>query len=134
MEMILNFITNNSELVLLGTVTLIEISPIQVNPWKWIGKWLGNIIIGDLKDELSTLKKEFEENRANTIRWNILNFARDCRKGEQHSEEEWNHLVSQLKTYETICKEKHIENGVIEETAVYLRELYHHRLHKNDFL
>lgn len=128
-----DFATNNSTLVLLGAVTLVEVVPIKINPWSVLLRWVGNTINGDLKTELSTLKREFEESKADTMRWNILNFTRSCRSGEDHSEEEWNHAISQVKMYETFCDEKHIENGVIEETSVYLRELYHQRLHKNDF-
>jgi hypothetical protein len=107
--------------------------PIKINPWSVLLRWVGNTINGDLKTDLSTLKREFEESKADTMRWNILNFTRSCRGGEEHSEEEWNHAISQIKMYETLCKEKEIENGVIEETSVYLRELYQQRLHKNDF-
>lgn len=133
METILNFINENSNLVLLGTVTLIEIAPIQINPWSALGKWIGNLIVGELKDEFQVLKKDFEESRANNMRWNILNFARSCRQGEEHSEEEWNYAIAQLKMYESYMEEKDMENGVVEETAIYLRKLYHERLHKNDF-
>ena len=133
MGIILNFINENSSLVLLGAVTLVEIAPIEINPWSKIGNWLGTLLVGDLKEDFATLKKDFEESRANNMRWNILNFARSCRYGEEHSEEEWNYAIAQLKMYETFCEEKDIENGVVEETAVYLRELYQERLHKNDF-
>lgn len=133
MEMILNFITENTSLVVLGAVTLVEIVPIKINPLKFLGRWIGNFLVGDLKEEFATLKKDFEESRANNMRWNILNFARSCRKGEEHSEEEWKYAITQLKMYESFCKEKKVSNGVIEETAKYLRELYSKRLHKNDF-
>ena len=131
---IYDFATNNSTLVLLGAVTLVEVAPIKVNPWGALLRWVGDTINGDLKADLSTLKKDFEENKADSMRWNILNFSRSCRNGEEHSEEEWGHVISQIKLYETLCDERSIENGVIEETSVYLRELYHKRLHKNDFL
>ena len=134
MEMILKFIKENTSLVVLGAVTFVEFVPIKINPWSILFKWLGNLLVGDLKESFSDLKKDFDDNKADTMRWNILNFARDCRRGEDHSEEEWNHVISQLKKYETLCEEKHIENGVIEENAVFLRELYRKRLHKNDFI
>lgn len=130
---IYDFATNNSTLVLLGAVTVVEIAPIKLNPWGALLKWVGDIINGDLKADLSTLKKDFEESKADSMRWNILNFSRSCRYGEEHSEEEWSHVISQIKLYEAFCEERKIENGVIEETSVYLRELYHERLHKNDF-
>lgn len=133
LNMIYDFATNNSTLVLLGAVTLVEVVPIKVNPWSVLLRWVGNAINGDLKADLSTLKKDFEESKADTMRWNILNFTRSCRNGEEHSEEEWNHVITQIKQYEAFCDERDIENGVIEETSIFLRELYHKRLHKNDF-
>ena len=128
-----DFATNNSTIVLLGAVTLVEIVPIKINPWSVLLKWVGDIINGDLKADLANLKRDFEESKAESMRGNILNFSRSCRHGEDHSEEEWGHAISQIKKYETFCKERDIENGVIEETSAYLRELYHERLHKNDF-
>lgn len=138
MEMILNFainfIADNKEITLILATTLLEFSPIKINPWKSLGRWLGNALIGDLKEEFHALKKDFEESRTNNMRWNILNFARSCRQGEDHTEEEWNYAIAQLKMYETFCEERNIKNGVMEETANYLRGLYRNRLHKNDFV
>ena len=42
--------------------------------------------------------------------------------------------MSQLKEYEEYTEDKGISNGVIDEDAHYLRELYHERNLKNDFL
>lgn len=133
MEFLYDFVTQNSTVVLLGAVTLIEVVPIKINPWSVLLRWVGDTLIGDLKTDLSNLKRDFDETKADSMRWNILNFSRSCRHGEEHSEEEWDHVISQIKLYETFCDERHIENGVIEETSIYLRKLYHERLHKNDF-
>lgn len=132
-ELIKEILTHPT-LLLVGAVTLIEIVPIKINPWKALFRWVGNCINGDLKSDLSEMKRDFEETKAQDKRWHILNFANTCRNGTLHSKDEWQHVISELKEYEAYTTKKGITNGVIEEDAKYLRELYHERNLKNDFL
>lgn len=135
-----DFFTNPS-IILFGAITVVEFVPIKINPWKSILKWIGNALNGDVEKELSEtrrelseMKRDFEETKAQDKRWNILNFASSCRKGEEHSREEWKHVISEIAEYEKYTEEKNIRNGVIEEDSEFLRELYHERNMKNDFL
>lgn len=139
LELAKEIITNPSVLTI-GSLTLIQWSPIKINPWDLLFKWLGNALNGQLleeieqlKSDVSTIKKDQEEDNAERMRSLILSFASSCRRGEHHDEEEWNYVISTIKKYETYCDDRHIDNGVIEETATYLRELYHERLKNNDF-
>lgn len=132
-EYMKEFITSPS-VILFGTITLVQISPIKLDPWKWILKKVGQAINGDIRKDLAELKRDFEETKAQDKRWNILNFASSCRKGEEHSREEWKHAISEIREYEEYTKKKNITNGVIEEDSKYLRELYHERNVRNDFL
>ncbi len=133
LEYIKEIVTNPS-VIFVGAITLIEVSPIKVNPWKKIFAWIRDLFLGEIISQLMELKRDFEETKAQDKRWHILSFARSCRQGEKHTKEEWNHAISELKDYEEYTKKKNISNGVIEENAKYLRELYHERLTKNDFL
>ena len=137
MQIIIEYLENlvtNPSVVLFGVVTLVEVTPIKLNPWKWLFSWIGNAINGDIRKDLSELKRDFEETKAQDKRWRILNFADTCRRGQQHTKEEWEHVISEVKEYEQYVKEKNLDNGVIEENSKYLRELYHERNVKNDFL
>ena len=133
LEYIKEFVTS-PYVIFIGTITVIEIAPIKLNPWKKIFTWIRDLFLGEIIKQLTELKRDFEETKAQDKRWHILNFARSCRQGEKHTKEEWNHAISELKEYETYTANKKIINGVIEENAKYLRELYHDRLVKNDFL
>lgn len=133
LEYIKEIVTNPS-VIFIGAITLIEVSPIKVNPWQKIFAWIRNLFLGEIISQLMELKRDFEETKAQDKRWHILSFARSCRQGELHTKEEWNHAISELKDYERYTKEKDIDNGVIEENAKYLRKLYNDRLTKNDFL
>ena len=127
-------IVTNPWVILFGSITIVEFTPIKVNPWQRIFIWIRNSLLGEIINQLMELKRDFEETKAQDKRWHILSFARSCRQGEKHTKEEWNHAISELKDYEVYTKRKNISNGVIEENAKYLRELYQERLAKNDFL
>ena len=127
-------LATNPFVVLFGSATLIEWTPIKLNPWKWLFSWIGNAINGDIRKDLSELKRDFEETKAQDKRWRILDFSDSCRRGEKHTKEEWEHVISELKEYERYVLEKEIDNGVLDENAKYIRELYHERNVKNDFL
>ncbi len=138
----------NPGVVVFGAVTLIEIVPIKINPWKSLLKWIGNVInaedrksIQEIKDGLDKvdktveeMKREREEDKAKEKRWHILDFINSCRHGRTHTREEWNHTLSELAEYEQFTQDKRIPNGVIDEGAKYLRELYRENNRTNNFL
>lgn len=115
-------------------MTLIEIVPIKLNPWSAILGWIGKRTTGNLQEVVAELKRDFEDYRANSMRWDILDFANSCRNGRQHSKDEWRHVLEQLKFYEEYVEAHDIQNGVFEADAEYLRELYQERNQKNDFI
>ena len=90
--------------------------------------------ITEMRSELTELKKDFECKKAEDMRWEILNFANSCRRGDTHGKDAWCHAMNQVAEYEAYTERKGIANGVIEEDANYLRELYQERCRKNDFL
>lgn len=128
-----DFATSPS-VIIFGAITIFEIVPIKINPWSSLLRWIGKAINGDLREELMELKTDFEKKKAEDMRWEILNFANTCRRGTNHSKDEWRHVMDQLAEYEEYTKKKGITNGVIDEDAHFLRELYHERNLKNDFL
>lgn len=131
---LLKFCTDNPWITILGTVTLIQIAPIRIDPWSTLLSWIRAALIGELESDVKELKKDFDAEKVSSKRWNILDFANSCRNGRLHTREEWQHVISQLKEYEVLTDQKGIENGVIEEEAKYLRKLYAERNDKNDFL
>lgn len=148
-------VLSNPGVIVLGTITLIEIVPIKINPWKSLLRWIGNVVnaedrksIQEIKDGLSKVndtidemkkeqeadKEERELDKANDKRWRILDFINSSRHGRTHTREEWNHTLSELAEYEKFCEEKNIPNGVIDEGARYLRDLYQENCKTNNFL
>lgn len=131
----------NPTVIIFGAITLFEIVPIKINPWSTLFRWIGKAINGELKEQLSDLssdvselKSDFEMKKAEDMRWEILEFANTCRIGNEHSKDEWRHVMNQVSEYEEYTERKGITNGVIEEDTRFLRELYHERNLRNDFL
>lgn len=134
-------IITNPGVIVIGAITIIDISPIKIDPWKWLFKKIGNLLFGEIRkeiteirDDLSEMKHEIELDKAIEKRWHILDFVNSCRNKRKHSREEWNHVISELAEYEDYCERKDITNGVIEEDAKYLRELFQELNRTNDFL
>lgn len=127
---ILNELFANPWVLIFGGITLIEWVPIKVHPWKWIA----NLVFGDIRKDVQSLKNEVTEMKVQNWRWNVLDFANSCKNGRRHTLDEWKHCISQLAEYENYIARNDITNGVFEEDAKYLREGYQEHCKKNDFL
>lgn len=79
-------------------------------------------------DKLDTAQKETEERldklAAARIKNHVLNFARQCRKGEPHSHEDFVNLFKENSEYETLVKKYGWENDVYKEDYAYIKRLY----------
>ena len=80
--------------------SMIQISPMKLNPWANILGWFGRKINGKMHDQLKELQKQVSDIWINSHRQSILTFARECRAGIDHDAEEWNHILSVADEYE----------------------------------
>lgn len=106
-----------SVLIFLAATSLIQISPIKINPWTSIFKWLGEQLTGELRKDLNGLITDVR-------RQTILTFARECRHDVEHSAEEWGHVLNVAEEYEAYCEAHKIKNGQIKQDTKYIRDLY----------
>lgn len=91
-------------------MTLVQIAPIKIDPWTWIGRAVGRVINGetlqalrDLRREVDELKRQQEIDRINEARRRILTFHRELVKGEKHSESEFDDIHDDMTVYNTYC-------------------------------
>lgn len=126
----LQILLTNPWALLFGTVTLVEIVPVKIHPWRW----LANLILGDIRKDMQSLRDEVTEMKVQNWRWNVLDFANSCKNGRRHTLDEWKHCISQLAEYEKYIDTHEITNGVFDEDAKHLREEYHEHCRRNDFL
>lgn len=112
--------------VFLGVLitTILQVAPIKINPWDDVLKWIGNKLNGEIQNQLTGIRKDLDGHIVAEMRRDILTFARQCRKGMEHSEEQWHHVLTQAKRYENYIESHEIENGAIEEETKYIRNLH----------
>ena len=107
--------------ILLILLSLIQISPIKLNPWDRIFEWLGKKLNGEA---LKRLQKQVTDLWINNHRQSILTFARECRANIDHDSEEWANILNLCEEYERYTEKNDVTNGVVRENTKYIRDLY----------
>ena len=104
--------------------SLVQISPIKLNPWDTIFSWVGKKVNGKMHDQLEELQKQVSDLWIDSHRQAVLSFARECRDEISHDREEWNHILSVAEEYRVYCDTHNVSNGVVKEDTEYIRGVY----------
>ena len=109
-------------------LSLIQISPLKINPWDNILGWLGRKLNGKeltlLQGEVAELRKQVNGMWVSEHRQAILTFARELRSGIEHSTDEWSNVLSLIDEYEKYCEKNHIANGVVKQDSIFINGMY----------
>ena len=105
-------------------LSLIQISPLKLNPWDKLLAWFGKKLNGSTEKRLEELQKQVRDMWINTHRQSILTFARECRADMHHDAEEWNHILSIADEYEVYCAKNIVSIGMVKADTEYVRDLY----------
>lgn len=126
-------------------LTLVEITPIKINPLSWIGnlfnKELVNKIDG-LQEEVKNVKKDMinfreESNERNTTfcRARILRFGDEILHGVPHSKEHYDQIMLDIDSYEEYCLvHQEYKNNVAVATIKRIKKRYQEHLEEDSFL
>ena len=104
--------------------SLIQISPLRMNPWDNILGWVGQKVNGDMQAQLKELKKHVQDMWVASHRQTVLMFAREARAGVEHSSDEWTNVLNIIAEYEAFCQGNTITNGIVKADSEYIRDLY----------
>jgi len=104
--------------------SLIQISPLKINPWDNILGWVGQKVNGDMQAQLKELKKHVQDMWVASHRQTVLMFAREARAGVEHSSDEWTNVLNMIAEYEAFCQGNTITNGIVKADSEYIRNLY----------
>ena len=141
LEEIKEYLMYGGGLVLL-TMTLIQITPIKLNPWSWLGRIIGRAINGEvlekvntLADEVKSLKEEDSEQWASLSRSHILRFGDELLHGVPHSKEHFDQILLDISNYEKYCDEHpKYKNNIANATIKQIKSTYQKCLEENKFL
>jgi hypothetical protein len=120
---------------------VVEVAPIKVNPWTAILKSIGSRMNADILTRLKEVETQLEKqdakidnNEKDRIRFEILDFARTCRKHEKHTKEEFDHIFEQYDKYEVILASLEQPNGKVTQAMHFIGEVYQKILVEDDFI
>ena len=146
---------NISEILLLGggglvvLLSLIEITPIKINPWSALGRFVGRCINAELYKAVKELKacqtqmmEKLEQHidadarlEADKCRGRILRFNNELLRGVPHTKEDFTETLKDIDDYERYCDcHKNYENGRAVHAIANIERIYDDRLKENDFL
>lgn len=135
------WVGNNLWVILLLLSFVVQITPIKINPWSALFKWIGKAITGDACSKIDSLVEKVDKidqdvmsNEKDRIRWEILDFANSCRNNRRHTRDEFQHIVELHDKYLRLLKKTGDKNGVFKVEYEYIEKVYAERLEKNDFL
>lgn len=144
-----NFLKDHIGIVIIALLSCIEVSKIKINPWSALLKWAGNIILGDVKKDITCLsknmddmslqiegiKEEGQEFEARAARNRILSFGDEVYKGVRHSKEFFDHILTDISFYKRYCQEHpDFQNDMTVLTVEHIEECYRKCLQEHDFL
>ncbi len=123
-------------------MTLIQITPIKLNPWSWLGRAIGRAInsevlekVNTLTEEVKAIKEEDSEQWASLSRSHILRFGDELLHGMQHSKEHFDQILIDISKYEAYCDEHpNYKNNVANATIRLIKDTYQKCLQDNKFL
>ena len=135
--------------ILMILLTLVEISPLKINPWKRIGKLVGRFINGEVMEkidavssEVTTVKNDVKnledtnnEEWASLSRTHILRFGDELIHGVAHSQEHFQQILIDIDKYETYCRDHpNYLNNIANQTIKQIKKTYQKCLDENKFL
>ena len=127
---------------MLVVLTLVQLAPIQINPWSWLAKMLGKAINAGVAEELAEIKVKLDAHitmddrrTADGHRARILHFNNELLRSIDHTKEEFIEVLAEIDAYEFYCK-AHPEypNNRAVLAIENIRDSYKERLQKHDFL
>lgn len=123
-------------------MTIVQITPIKLNPWSWLGRLIGRAINGEVIEKVEALSLDVKNNKADDdeqwaslSRSHILRFGDEIRHHVSHSKEHFDQILLDISKYERYC-EAHPEykNNIAVATIHQIKNTYQKCLEKDDFL
>lgn len=141
-------------ILIIALLSLIQITPLKINPWSWLGKQIGRAINKEVLEKQEEFQVESQEYRkrndlqiksieckldkqaAEGARNRILRFGDEVKNKQlRHSEEYYNQILVDITDYGNYCKEHpNFQNERTVVTTKIIKEAYEEHVKNNDFL
>ena len=109
-------------------LSLVQVSPIKINPWSFIAKHLGRALNAEVFERL-------DMEAAITSRVRILRFNDELLRDEKHTKEAFDQVLSDIDVYEAYCiAHPDFKNNKTKMSVSYIIASYQEHMEKHDFL
>ena len=131
----------NGGIITVGAVvvmSLVEVAPIKINPWSWIGNALNKGVIckmEKIEKDVAEVKKEVAESSAVTSRYRILRFDDEILHDVKHTKEHFDQILLDIDVYEKFCDDHpDFKNNLAVMAIKHIKEIYQKCSRENSFL
>lgn len=130
-------------LAVVAILSLIQITPIRIDPWSALFKLIGKQINGDLEEKIDQLSEKVDrleakedERDAVNRRLRILAFEDELLEGRKHTKERFDQVLQYDTTgYKQYCSaHPEFQNDHVTASVEHIRKVYAERLERRDFL
>ena len=122
--------------IVFALLTLVQITPIKVNPWSAIARAIGKALIGgDIMAKLEEHIRVDDERDADMHRYRLLRFNTELLRKTRHTKEEFDEILYSVTYYERYCEDHpKYENNRAVLAIENIKRVYRECLETNDFL
>ena len=141
-ELILQHLPEAAILVGLAGTTLIQVSPIKVNPWSWLARTIGRAINKEILENVNSMQETLDkhitkddERYAKQCRLRILRFNDEILQNKLHTKEHFDEILDDITEYERYCSDHpNYKNNKAVMAIHNVNRVYSECLTKNSFL
>jgi methyl-accepting chemotaxis protein len=141
---------------IMGIMSLLEVSKIEINPWTYLARKFGNAINHDISEQIKEVNQRIDnvessidevkriqtddeskadEYRAITSRVRILKFNEELLRDVKHSKEMFDQVLEDVTKYTHYCnKHPNFENDKAVLAINNVRKCYEKCLEQHDFI
>lgn len=122
--------------IVFALLTLVQITPIKVNPWSAIARAIGKALIGgDIMAKLEEHIRVDDERGADMHRYRLLRFNTELLRKTRHTKEEFDEILYSVTYYERYCEDHpKYENNRAVLAIENIKRVYKECMETNDFL
>lgn len=135
-------------IVVIAVTSVVQISPIKINPWTWVVQKISRLFQSEVLKELESVKKELakvkqeldnhassdDDRDADTHRRVILAFNKELIRKLPHTREDFVDILEDINFYEAYCEDHpHYKNNRATHAIANIKRVYDERLEKCDF-
>ena len=123
-------------------LTLVQVSPIKINPWSAISRLFSRAVNGKVLQKLDDMEKKLDRHittddcrTADGHRSRVLHFNNELLRNIEHTKEEFVEVLAEIDAYERYCGENpDYPNNRAVLAIENIRDNYKERLKSRDFL